>query len=152
MAGLGMESILKRATRPVVKILFAVLLILPGVIAGIRLHPYEYVYYNTLVKDPNERFELDYWAISYREAAEYVNTVAPANTNIMVVGPGQVVDLYIREDLTVLSDDEEITEPFDYVIITTRYNFDVEMYPEATIVYTVERNGMILTVVKKIER
>jgi hypothetical protein len=152
MAGLGLESALGWVNQPTVKAGIVGLVILPGIIAGVRLHPYEYVYYNALVENPNRRFELDYWAVSYREAAEYVNAVAPANTNIMVVGPGQVVDLYIREDLTVLSDDEEITEPFDYVISTTRYNFDVELYPDAEIVYKIERNGMILTVVKKIER
>jgi hypothetical protein len=92
---------------------------------------------------------LDYWATSYREAAEYVNTVALANTNIMVIGPGQVADLYVRKDLTVLSDDEKVTEPFDYIITTTRYNFDVKQYPEAVVVHKIERNGMILSVIKK---
>lgn len=151
MAGLGMESILKRAAKRAVQILLACLLILPGVAAGIRLHPYEYVYYNSLIQNPNKRFELDYWAISYREAAEYVNAAAPANTNIMVVGPGQIADLYIREDLTVLSDDVEVTEPFNYAVITTRYNFDIEMYSEAQIVHKITRKGMVLTVIKKIK-
>jgi len=152
MAGLGLDSALGRLNQPKVKIGIVGLLILPGVIAGIRLHPYEYVYYNSLVKNPNQRFELDYWATSYREAAEYANTVAPANANIMVVGPGQVVDLYIREDLTALSDDEKVTEPFDYIISTTRGNLDTEQYPEAEVVHKIERNGMTLTVIKKIER
>jgi len=151
LAGLGLESALKWLNQPRFNAAIVGLVILPGLIAGIRLHPYEYVYYNVLVKYPNERFELDYWAISYREAAEYVNEVAPANTNIMVIGPGQVADLHIREDLTVLSDDEQVTEPFDYVISTTRYNFDTELYPDAEIVHSIERNGMLLTVVKKVK-
>ncbi len=152
VAGLGMESILARLTKPALRIAVACLLILPGIVAGIRLHPYEYVYYNSLVQNPNDRFELDYWAISYREAMEYVNTVAPANTNIMVAGPGQAAELYIREDLTVLSDDVPTTESFKYAIVTTRYNFDAELYPDAKIVHMVERNGMILTVIKLLAR
>jgi hypothetical protein len=151
LAGLGLESALKWLNQPRFTAAIVGLVVLPGLIAGIRLHPYEYVYYNALVKYPNERFELDYWAISYREAAEYVNEVAPANTNIMVIGPGQVADLHIREDLTVLSDDEQVIEPFDYVISTTRYNFDTELYPDAEIVHSIERNGMLLTVVKKVK-
>ncbi|MDD2922572.1 MAG: glycosyltransferase family 39 protein [Anaerolineales bacterium] len=152
VAGLGMETILKRATKPALRVLIASLLILPGIAAGIRLHPYEYVYYNSLIQNPNGKFELDYWAISYREAAEYINAVAPPNSNIMVVGPGQTVDLYVRDDLTVLSDDEPTDEPFDYVIVTTRYNFDRETYPDAKVVYKIERDGMLLTVVKKISK
>jgi hypothetical protein len=152
LAGLGLESALGWLNQPKAKALIVALLILPGIIAGIRLHPYEYVYYNSLIRDPNEKFELDYWTTSYREAAEYVNMVAPPNTNVMVAGPGQVVDLHIREDLTVLSDDVEVTEPFDYVIITTRYNFDEELYPDAEIVHSIERQGMLLTVVKKVRK
>jgi hypothetical protein len=152
MAGLGLEYALKWLHQPRVKAGIVGMIILPGLIAGIRLHPYEYVYYNTLIKYPNDRYELDYWTISYRQATEYVNSVAPPNTNVMVIGPGQVVDLHIREDLTVLSDDEEVTEPFGYVISTTRYNFDVELYPDAEIVHTIERNGMFLTVIKKVKK
>jgi hypothetical protein len=147
-----LESALGWLNQPKAKALIVGLIILPGLIAGIRLHPYEYVYYNALVKYPNERFELDYWTTSYREAAKYVNSVAPPNTNVMVVGPGQVVDLHIREDLTVLSDDVEVTEPFDYVISTTRYNLDAELYPDAEIVHKIERQGMLLTVVKKVKK
>lgn len=39
----------------------------------IRLHPYQYVYYNALtggLRGAEGRFELDYWAVSYKEAAE----------------------------------------------------------------------------------
>jgi hypothetical protein len=152
LAGLGLESALGWLNQPKAKVLIVGLVILPGLIAGIRLHPYEYVYYNALIKYPDERFELDYWTISYREAAEYVNSVAPPNTNVMVVGPGQVVDLHIREDLTVLSDDVEVTELFDYVISTTRYNLDAELYPDAEIVHKIERQGKLLTVVKKVKK
>jgi hypothetical protein len=149
LAGLGLESILARLTKPALRLSLAGLLILPGLIAGVRLYPYQYVYYNTLIQNPSGRFELDYWAISYREAMEYVNSVAPANTNIMVVGPGQAADLYAREDLTVLSDDVPTTEPFDYAVITTRYDFDKTLYPDAQVFYVVERDGLILTVIKK---
>jgi len=152
LAGLGLESALGWLDQPKARVALVGLILLPGIIAGIRLHPYEYVYYNTLIKNPGEKFELDYWTISYREAAEYVNAVALPNTNIMVVGPGQVVNLHIREDLTVLSDDEPVAEPFDYIICTTRYNYDEELYPDAEIVHRIERNGMLLTVVKKVKK
>jgi hypothetical protein len=152
VAGLGAESILARVKQIHFKVGIVALLILPALIANIRLHPYQYVYYNSLAGNPTGKFELDYWAISYREAIEYVNTVASANVNIMVVGPGQAADLYARDDLTVLSDDAPTDKPFDYVIVTTRYNFDRKMYPDAKIIYKVERDGMTLVVIKKIKK
>ncbi len=149
LAGLGMEILLARLTRPALRFAAAGLLLLPGLLAGIRLHPYQYVYYNVLAGNPNERFELDYWAISYREAMEYVNAVAPPNANVMVVGPGQAAELYAREDLTVLSDDEPTREPFAYVVVTTRYGYDKKLYPEAQVVHLVRRGELILCAVKK---
>ena len=41
-------------------------------VASARFHPYEYAYYNPLVK-PQGLFELDYWGTSFREVAEQLN-------------------------------------------------------------------------------
>ncbi len=42
----------------------------------IRYHPYQNVYFNALagrdMKEIKERFELDYWGLSYRKALEYI--------------------------------------------------------------------------------
>ena len=43
-----------------------------AVVASARFHPYEYAYYNPLVK-PQGLFELDYWGTSFREVAEQLN-------------------------------------------------------------------------------
>ena len=50
----------------------AVLCLGEAVVASARLHPYEYAYYNPLVK-PQGLFELDYWGTSFREVAEQLN-------------------------------------------------------------------------------
>jgi hypothetical protein len=57
------------------------------------LHPYEYVYYNPLVK-PSGAFELDYWGTSFREMAQRLNEYARQNISsgeklrLDVCGPG----------------------------------------------------------------
>lgn len=150
MAGFGIEAILKLLKQPILRAGLAGLIMLPGIAAGIQLHPYQYVYYNSLVNNPNERFELDYWLLSYREATFFINKVAPANANILVAGPGQLVELYIRSDLTVFSDNEKKIEPCQYLISTTRYNLDSRLYPDVEAMYTVERKGMPFAVVKKL--
>ena len=43
------------------------------------------------------------------------------------------------------------TQVFDYAIITTRYRVDKIDFPNAPVVYTIEREGVSLTVIKKIE-
>ena len=68
MAGMVFE----RISRPVCKAAFILLCLAPGIIAGLQLHPYEYIYYNRFIGGETgafRRFELDYWGTSYREAA-----------------------------------------------------------------------------------
>jgi len=149
LAGLGAENLLARLKLPALRFGAAALLLFPGILAGLALHPYQYIYYNSLIPNSNGRFELDYWATSYREAMLYVNAVAPANVNVMVAGPGQIAELYAREDLRVLSDDEPASEPFAYAILTTRYNFDEELYPAGKVIRVITRDDLPLTVIKQ---
>jgi hypothetical protein len=127
--------------------------LLPGVIGIMTLHPYEYVYYNQFVGGvcgAEGRYEMDYWATSYREAADYVNSVAAPNANIWVEGPAQLFSLFAREDLKIYSTGEaERAESYEYVVTFARYNFEETVYPDAEIVHTIERDGAVLTVIKK---
>lgn len=149
MAGVAIEKV----KRPALQIALIALAILPGIADGIRLHPYEYIYYNRFIGGMNGaqgRFELDYWGTSYREAAEYVNGIAPANAVIWVEGPSHLFELYAREDLKIFSDHEiERADRYDYVVATTRYNLDQISYPEAKIIYRIARGDAILTVIKQ---
>ena len=122
-------------------------LALPGIIAGIQLHPYEYIYYNSFiggVPGAQGRFETDYWATSYRAAMNYVNTIAPANGKIFVAGPSYIAAIYARHDLRIYMDIDMNTQVFDYAIITTRYGVDKTDFPNAPVVYTIEREGVPL--------
>ncbi|RJP53111.1 MAG: hypothetical protein C4557_05090 [Anaerolineaceae bacterium] len=149
MAGVAFEAIKNVKWRAV---LIAASL-LPGLIGIISLHPYEYIYYNQFiggVRGADGRFETDYWATSYREAAEYVNSIASPNANIWVEGPAQLFSLFAREDLKIYSTGEtERAESYEYVVTIARYGFENSIYPGAEIVYVIERDGAVLTVVKK---
>ncbi|MFN8432374.1 MAG: hypothetical protein U0V18_00025 [Anaerolineales bacterium] len=127
--------------------------LLPGMIGIITLQPYEYIYYNQFVggvDGAKDRFEMDYWAISYREAADYVNSVASPNADIWVEGPAQLFSLFAREDLKIYSSGElDRAESYEYVVTFTRYNFDETVYPDAEIMHRIERDGAVLTVIKK---
>jgi len=149
LAGLVFDRI-KRM--PILVALIA-LAVLPGIIEGARLHPYEYIYYNRLVggvQGAFRRYELDYWGTSYREAADYLNRAAPANAAIWVEGPAHLLQEYVRPDLKVYSTYEsERSEHYDYVVALTRFNLDLQSYPDAPIQSVIERQGALLTVIKK---
>jgi hypothetical protein len=131
---------------------FMVACLLPGVIDSMRLHPYEYTYYNRFAGDVFRKYELDYWGTSYREAARYLNENASENAIVWVTGPSHIFELYARDDIKVYSDYEtERASYYDYVVSTTRYNLDQSSYPEAGIIYEIKRYNGILTVIKQLE-
>jgi hypothetical protein len=148
LAGAALERI--KNTRWQIAVM--VLCLLPGVIDAIRLHPYEYIYYNRFAGHVFRKYELDYWGTSYREAANYLNEIAPENAAIWVDGPAHIFELYARSDIRIYSDYEtERADHYDYVVSTSRYNLDLISYPDAAIIYTIKRGSGILAVIKELE-
>ena len=149
IAGVVFEKIKGR----IWQIALIALAVLPGLIGILRLHPYEYIYYNTFIGGEAgafRRFELDYWGTSYREAADWLNESAPSDANVWVDGPAHLLDMYLREDLNLYSTYEaERAEHYEYVVSTTRYDLDLTSYPDAEIVYRIERGGGLLAVIKQ---
>ena len=138
-----------------INLLIIMLALLPGVYWLIQLHPYEYIYYNGLVggiKGAFRRFEMDYWATSYKEAVEYLNQVAPENSLVLVREPSQIAKTHARSDLIIQEYPRQgnpLTLP-NYVLITSRNNEDLTIFPELLPVYKVIRAGATLAVVKQI--
>lgn len=149
MAGVAFEAVKQVKWQAVL----IALCLVPNLIGIISLHPYEYIYYNRFIGGVDGaagRFELDYWGISYREAAEYVNQVAPPNATVWLEGPAALFQLYAREDLKTYSSNEaERADHYDYVIATTRYDLDEKSYPDAEIIHKITSGNAVLTVIKK---
>jgi Dolichyl-phosphate-mannose-protein mannosyltransferase len=149
MAGVAFE----RIRRPALQALLIGLLVLPGIVDGARIHPYEYVYYNRFiggVQGAYRKFELDYWGTSYRAAAAWLNDQAPQRSTVWVEGPTHILQLYVRRDLKIYSTYEAArADHYDYVVATSRYNLDQTAYPAAKVIYTIMRDGAILTAIKQ---
>jgi hypothetical protein len=149
MTGLAFDQIRK----PVLRGAMIALVVLPGLIASVKLHPYEYIYYNQFaggVSSVAHRFELDYWGTSYREAAQELNRIAPSNANVWVDGPAHILETYARSDFHLYSAYEaERADHYDAVVTLARYNQENTSFPDANIVYAVTRDGAVLTVIKK---
>lgn len=157
LAGIGFERFTLGLKSPAMKISLAVLCLLPGVFGIIQLHPYQYIYYNSIVggvSGAEGDFELDYWLTSYREAGGYVNEHASPNANILAWGSGYNG---ARNDLDVYSygSDEDVrggSLTFEYAIISTRFFSHLYGFPNAPVVYEVRKDGALLAVVKKLTK
>jgi hypothetical protein len=157
LAGLAFQALWRLLKRKLVWFVLLVLLsLLPALYWNIQLHPYEYIYYNSLaggVKGISRNYETDYWCTSYKEAMEYLNKVASPNATIAIYGPDNIGRTYARSDLKVIAypDDTENGITPDYAILSSKYSTDLEAYSEAEIIYQIARQGAILSVVKQIQ-
>ncbi|MBF8257518.1 MAG: hypothetical protein HW375_2425, partial [Anaerolineales bacterium] len=101
-AGVAIEWILDWRVPSGLRIGMVAAILLPGLAGILRLHPYEYVYFNELaggVRGAFRRYELDYWATSYREAMDYINREASPGAWIAVGSARELFDDYARPDL-----------------------------------------------------
>jgi hypothetical protein len=135
--------------------------LLPGLYWDWQLHPYQYIYYNSLVggvAGASSNYEMDYWGLSYKEGIEYINQVAPKNATVSFWGIYYLFSSYARHDLKIkwFSDPKDPGYAFntvtDYAIISTQLNSDQVYFPDSKVIYRVQRAGAVLTVVKQVNK
>ena len=156
--GLGIQAILDKLKSIPARIVILIVLLLPNLYWDVQLHPYQYVYYNSLtggVRGAFRNYEMDYWATSYREAINYLNENAPANARVVVWGPDHVVKSLARADLLIEKYDNEnfqVKSGPSFAIVSSRHDKDLTLFPEAKQLLTVGRDGAIFAVVKQLDQ
>ncbi len=101
-ATVGFDALFSQFQHRLVQALILIIAIAPGVYWNIMLHPYQYVFYNQLtggVRGAFRKYEMDYWMTWYKEAADYLNEIAPRGSRIVVWGLGGIVRRSVRDDL-----------------------------------------------------
>ncbi len=156
LAGLGIDQLMTLIKLPILNAAFLIVMALPGIYAGIQLHPYEYIYYNSLiggVLGAYRKFELDYWATSFQKSIQYINENAePGTTIAMSIGSRQVVREYARPDLSIgVTNNLNVpqSQPY-YILSSTRANQDLTYCKNIKIVFAVQREGALLSYVKQV--
>jgi 4-amino-4-deoxy-L-arabinose transferase-like glycosyltransferase len=156
LAGVGIDQLMTLIKFPILNAALLILIAAPGIYAGIQLHPYEYIYYNSLiggVSGANRKFELDYWATSFQKSIEYINENADPGTSIaMSIGSRQVVQEYARPDLSIgVTNNLNVpqSQPY-YILSSTRANQDLTYCKNIRIVFAVQRDGAFLSYVKQV--
>jgi hypothetical protein len=149
LAGMGVEWISHLSLpRPLMAGL-ALLALVPGVAGIVRLHPYEYTYYNSLVGGVDGAagaYELDYWCTSFRAAVDYVDQVAPAGAKVAVAGALTSATPFARHDLDVYLDRAGNSSP--ELALACNQRRAPDYFPEYSVWSAVEREGAVFAVVK----
>jgi hypothetical protein len=167
LAGYGAACLIRLVQRTNLRLLLAIGLVIvlsQSLVPIIRLHPYQYCYFNALtggLRGAEDRYETDYWVTSYREAAEWVNAQArnqlPNDQQAFVLVAANSLSIacanyYLEKSMgvgKVFRGDLRgpMPKPYHYYLATTRYGLD-KNFDKAPIVKTIGRDGAVFTVVK----
>lgn len=111
----------------------------------IRLHPYEYIYFNEIAGGLNGaagKYEMDYWGASYKEAAEWLrdqpySKVYPCNVSY-------VMQYYSHGKYEVVGSSHEA----EYVVCD--YETELKEKYSGETVFEVKRFGIPINIVRKV--
>jgi hypothetical protein len=150
-AGFGLDRLFSWVTIPLIRVLFVILILLPGIVGIVQLHPYQYIYYNEFIGGVDGaagRFEMDYWCTSFREVMDYVNEVAPNAASVAMWGGITTSRPFARADLELYSDRMNTTDP-DYAIGCKYALENPDFFPELDSIYEIRRGEALLAVIKQ---
>ena len=132
-----------------------VALIAPGVIGIVRLHPYEYTYYNSFIGGTDgafRKYETDYWLTCYKDAVEQLNEITSAPINLFVKREAYIAATYANNNINIrdLREATDQVQAGDYVLVNTRTNEDRSTFKDAHIVIEIKRGNATFCIIRQI--
>jgi hypothetical protein len=155
VSGLVFQAIIERVRNNWSYALVIAVLVVPGVIGLVRLHPYEYTYYNLLVGGTGGAFrhyETDFWLTCYKELMTQVDEKVAPGTTLFVHRQPSIAQAYASSGLFIDRFDPEDDRTFSgsLLLLTTRANVDLSLHLEAPEILNVGREGAVFCLVKDI--
>jgi hypothetical protein len=154
LAGLAIEAFFRRIANPAVRIALIALLLFPGIIAAVRLHPYEYTYYNLFAGGTNHaafNFETDYWLTCYKEAVETLHPAPWDGHTLFVKREGYIAAYYAEDGIRIVDTSLSHEKPRrgDYVLDNSRANPSLQRYRTQDEFIRVIRDHAVFCVIEK---
>ncbi len=149
LAAFTLEWLFQMLTRSWVRVLLIAAIALPGLYSSVRLYPYQYNYYNSLiggVAGARKLYTMDPWRTSLRELALALNQKAPSGARVLSGGWTEIMSLYTRPDIALEANYDESAD------VRGEYDFTVEvpnvkpwkLHHETQDAYTVVGGGVAL--------
>ena len=154
MAGAAIDQIIKWVKNPALRAVLVALTLLPGIVTGIWLHPYEYVYYNALVGwtgSIQRRYETDYWGTAMCEAGVFVSGQT-SRPSLVVINDEILRRLFERCSTHALDirldPGETLNITPEFAVFLSRFDHDRSYYRDLEPLFTIQRGETIFAVVK----
>jgi hypothetical protein len=145
LAGVGIDSIMGRVRLFWVRWFLLGVAITPSILGLVRLHPYQYIYFNSLaggVGGAYGQFDLDYWCTSVKEATEAASELTVTGDRLLIFGPVLTAVPYARSGLKIVPSSSSLARA-DIVVVCERF---AETWDRTgfRLAYQVQRGGAIL--------
>jgi hypothetical protein len=153
LVGIALDGLLGWIQRIWFQATIILLLLLPGIVPGIRLHPYQYTYYNQFVGGTGRaalRFETDYWLTCYKEAVEQLTPFAEEPVNLFVKREHYIAGYYAPENINVFDYKRRTILAEDFVLEHSRANPALQRFKNNRPFFLrVERDGAIFCEIQR---
>lgn len=134
MVGVGFMSVIDiLKNRKNISYIFVITFIIYLIYQNVAYFPYQTSYFSEWIgglKGAQGKFDVEFWADSYKESSGYLNTYAIKNSKINFAMAPDIGRLYLREDLQKNTNKENMTyaksEDYsnsDYTVIMNRESF-----------------------------
>lgn len=150
LAGIALDRMFLWLQRTWLQVTITFVLLLPGIIPAIRLHPYQYTYYNQFVGGTGVaalRYETDYWLTCYKEAVEQLIPVANSFNeaiNLYVRRESYIAAYYAPDNILVHNFKPREIQPGDFVLSHSRANPGLQVLRNTSPYFMrVERDGAV---------
>jgi hypothetical protein len=148
LAGLAIEALFDWLRRPLLRSAVIAVLLAPGLMGYLQLHPYEYTYYNRFVGGTQQaasRFETDYWLTCYKDAMQQINKLAALNPTVFVPRESYIADYYAAPGVKVVDWESSGGGPQhgEYVLESSRANPLIQKYVNNPNMIVIKRQGAV---------
>ena len=135
--------------------ILVLVIVLPGIMGIIQLHPYQYTYYNSFVGGTNgafRRFETDYWLTCYKEVFEQLDEFENGQQILYVHRNKYLASQYEHGQIQIeqFEPDLDATKKGDLILFSTRSNYDQKFHVSDPEVITIIKNGAVFCSVRRI--
>ena len=151
VAGFAIEQFFIWARTAWIKAVILVIILAFGIEGNVKLHPYQYTYYNTFVggtSNAEGTYETDYWLTCYKEALEEFSKFSTEPETLIVYREAVNAAYYAPENVNVIG-----YRPFetgDYLLLSARLNEVRTVKRHSPNIIEIKRDGATFCAIRKI--
>jgi len=154
LAGLGVEWLFAKFRLVWLNVLLALALLAPALFADVRLHPYQYTYYNQFVGGTGQaayQFETDYWLTCYKDAILVLNKSQQPDITVFARRDARTAQYYARTGIIVIDGSDRLRSPDfgDYLLQGARADPNIQKYRGTREFLAIHRDDAVFCILLK---